>query len=79
MTYNEILERIENAQTCCELEELRTTIAQSCDDCEITENQYRELRMKCEHAAYDLPTQNALDATEREDLEKTYFDAIKLR
>ena len=78
MTYNEILERIENAATCCELQELRTTIAQSCDDGEITESEYRELRMKCEHAAMDLPTQNALDAAEREDLEQIYFDAIKL-
>jgi hypothetical protein len=79
MTYNEILERIENAQTCCGLEELRTTIAQSCDDSEISENEYRQLRMKCEHAAMDLPTQNALDAEEREDLEQIYFDTIKLR
>jgi hypothetical protein len=79
MNYNEILECIENAATSCELEELRPTIAQSCDDGEITENQYRELRMKCEHAAMDLPTQNALDAAEREDLEQTYYDQIKLR
>ena len=79
MTYNEILERIENAQTSCELEELRTTIAESCDECEISENEYRELRMKCEHLAIDLPTRQALDAEEREDLEQTYFDQIKLR
>jgi len=79
MTYNEILERIENAATSCELEELRPTIAESCDNGEITESEYRELRMKCEHAALDLPTQNALDAEEHEDLEQIYFDAIKLR
>lgn len=78
MTYNEILEAIENAVTCCELEELRPTIAQSCDDCEITGSQYRELRMKCEHKAFDLPTQQHLDQLERDDLNQTYYDQIRI-
>ena len=79
MTYNEILERIENAQTSCELEALRPSIAESCDECAITDAQYRELRMKCEHTTVDLPTRQALDAEEREDLEQTYYDQIRLR
>lgn len=77
--YNELLERIENAATCDALEELRPTIAQSCDDGEITETQYRELRMKCEHTALDLPTQDALDEAEREDLNETYYRLTRPR
>jgi len=79
MNYNELLERIENAKTCCELEELRTTIAQSCDDGEIGYIEYRELRMKCEHLAIDLPTQQALDEAERDDLNETYYQLTRLR
>lgn len=78
MTYNEILEAIENAVTCCELEELRPTIAQSCDDCEITGSEFTSLRREITNRIYDLPSQNELDAAEREDLNQTYYDQIRI-
>jgi hypothetical protein len=77
--YSELLGKIESAITSCELEELRPTIAQSCDNGEITESEYTSLRREITNRIYDLPTQNALDAAEREDLEQTYYEQIKLR
>jgi hypothetical protein len=77
--YSELLGKIESAVTSCELEELRPTIAQCCDNGEITESEYTSLRREITNRIYDLPTQNALDAAEREDLEQTYYEQIKLR
>jgi hypothetical protein len=77
--YSELLGKIESAITSCELEELRPTIAQSCDNGEITESEYTSLRREITNRIYDLPTQNALYAAEREDLEQTYYEQIKLR
>ena len=77
--YSELLGKIESAVTSCELEELRPTIAESCDNGEITESEYASLRREITNRVYDLPTQNALDAAEREDLEQTYYQQIKLR
>ena len=77
--YSELLGKIESAVTSCELEELRPTIAESCDNGEITESEYTSLRREITNRIYDLPTQNALDAAEREDLEQTYYQQIKLR
>lgn len=79
MTYNEILERIENAQTCCELEELRTTIAESCDECEITEAEYHELRNMCDLIIDELPTESSLNEAERDDLNETYYQLTCLQ
>lgn len=79
MTYNEILEAVQNAETQETILELRTTIALSCDDDEITEAEYHKLRNMCELIIDELPTESSLNEAEREDLEQTYYDQIKLR
>jgi hypothetical protein len=77
--YSELLGKIESAITSCELYELRHTVAQCCDNETITESEFTSLRREITNRIYDLPTQNALDAAEREDLEQTYYEQIKLR
>lgn len=79
MNYDEILERIENAETQETILELKTTIALSCDDDEITEAEYHELRNMCDLLVDELPTEQALNDGGREDLEQTYYQLTRLR
>ncbi len=79
MTYNEILEAVQNAETQETILELRTTIALSCDDDEITEAEYHELRNVCDLIIDELPTESSLHEAERDDLNETYYQLTRLR
>lgn len=76
--YSELLGKIESAITSCELYELRQTVAQCCDDETITESEFTSLRREITNRIYDLPSQNELDAAERDDLNQMYYDQIRI-
>jgi len=77
--YSELLGKIESAITSCELHELRQTVAQCRDDEQISEAEYTSLRREITNRIYDLPTQQALDEAERDDLNETYYQLTRLR
>lgn len=78
MNYDEILEAINAAETQETIIALKTTIALSCDDNEITDAEFHELRNICELCRPLLPTEHAQRENEREDLEQTYYQQIKI-
>ena len=77
MNYDQILEAINNAETQETILELKTTIALSCDDDEITEAEFHELRELCDLSLPLLPTEHAQREAEKDDLNRTYYEQTK--
>jgi hypothetical protein len=77
MTFDEILEAINNAKTQETILEIKTNIALSCDNDEITEAEYHELRDICDLSLELLPSEQSAREAEKDDLEETYRNLTK--
>jgi len=77
MNFEQTLEAINLAETKEAISELKNIIALSCDNSEITEQEFTELRELCELSKDLLPSEHAQRQNEREDLERTYYQQTK--